>query len=219
MSIDQLRSEASQVASAGFGGYKMKIGMPDLMDDIDRVTSVREVLGDAVDLMVDANQGWDIATALEAGGRFDDLDIYWLEEPLDAEDIHGYALLTERLQVPIAAGETVFGVDGIKELIGARGADIVILDVARCGGPTGFLEAAKMAHDEGIDVTSHTFTEVSAHLMAACQPLGYVECVPGWWDQLWDAPPEIGNGQIHLKMTPGLGVNMRADLQTVEEFS
>src|SRR5699024_2489276 len=96
-SLDDVRDRASRSIEEGIGGIKIKVGLPDSAEDLRRVRAVREHIGDAVPLMVDANQQWDRTTALRMGRRFEDLDLVWIEEPLDAYDAEGHADLARAL--------------------------------------------------------------------------------------------------------------------------
>lgn len=117
----------------------------------------------------------------------------------------GSAEIARALDVPIATGETVYGVAGFRRLIEARAADIYMPDLMRCGGVTGFMRVASFADAHHVPVSSHTFTEVSAHLMAAVPNGTLVEYLPGWWDDLFEDAPEVRDGRMHLREDPGLG--------------
>jgi mandelate racemase len=208
-STGELVDEALEFEASGYGGYKMKVGLPDWHDDISRVAAVREALADRTRLFVDANQGWSVADACEAGAALDDLDVGWLEEPVDAEDLIGNAHVASRLTTPVANGETVFTVDGYRRLLDAGAADILMIDVSRCGGPTGFQQVASAAFAAGVEVTSHTFTEVSSQLIAAAPTGKLVEHVPGWWDALWAEPKRIDSGCLRLPSGTGIGARFR----------
>jgi len=83
-SIEQVKDNATRTLESGFGGIKIKVGLPDSAEDLRRVRAVREHLGDAVPFMVDANQQWDRSTAMRVGRRLEEFDLVWIEEPLDA---------------------------------------------------------------------------------------------------------------------------------------
>ena len=94
----------------GIGAIKLKVGQPDWKLDISRVTAVREALGDDVPLMVDANQQWDRPTAQRMGRIFEAFNLVWIEEPLDAYDAEGHAMLARSLDTSIATGEMLASV-------------------------------------------------------------------------------------------------------------
>src|SRR5215212_941645 len=91
----------------GFPGVKVKIGRADPREDEERVEAVRALIGDDVDLMVDANMAWDAAEALQRGRRLERFDLYWCEEPTIPEDVSGHARISRELDVPLAVGESL----------------------------------------------------------------------------------------------------------------
>jgi L-alanine-DL-glutamate epimerase-like enolase superfamily enzyme len=207
LSLDMagLLHEAGACADRGYRGYKMKVGLPDWHDDVARVAAVRRALDDELALMVDAHQGWSSTVALEAGRAFENLGLTWLEEPIRADDIAGQAELADLLAVPLAAGETTFGVRALTELVRCQAVDVLMLDLAKCGGPSAFCEAADMAAHAGVEVTAHTFTEVSVDLLAAAPTARFVEHVPGWWDALYDEPRPLRDGHLEAGAVAGAG--------------
>ena len=102
--IDQLSVNAAASIERGIGGIKLKVGQPDGKIDIQRVEAVRKHLGDHVPLMVDANQQWDRPTAQRMCRIFEQFNLVWIEEPLDAYDHEGHAALAATFDTPIATG-------------------------------------------------------------------------------------------------------------------
>ena len=110
-SIEQVMEKATASLESGIGGIKIKVGQPDWQTDLERVTAVREHLGDDVPLMVDANQQWDRRHArMRMGRELEQFDLVWIEEPLDAYDAEGHADLGRALDTPIATGEMLASV-------------------------------------------------------------------------------------------------------------
>jgi mandelate racemase len=204
-SKEELAEEAQALAEQGFAGYKIKIGHPDWRIDVDRVEYVMNAVGGSIPLMVDANQAWSVDRAISVGRILASLGVSWYEEPVAVQDVDGSARVTAAVDVPLATGETVFTRHGFQPLIEKRAADVLMPNVVRCGGPSQFMHVAGLAHTHRIPVSSHTYTEVSAHLMAACPNASMVEYIPGWWDGLFDDPPPIRAGVIQLPDRPGLG--------------
>lgn len=209
--VEELVEEALAAQADGFGHYKMRVGASDWRSDLARVAAVREALDPGTELLVDANQGWTRLTARAATYALDDLGLFWIEEPLPVDDVSGMAELAGRLRTPVAAGETVFGAEGLRPLIEARAASVLMPDLQHCGGPTGFLRAATAAELAGVPVSNHLFLETSVHLLAACSGALIVEHMPGWWDDLFEELPAIKGGMVAPRETPGLGVQFRAD--------
>ncbi len=206
LSVDELVAEGREIQSRGYAGYKLRVGGPDLATDIERVEAVRDALGFGYPLMVDANQGWSRVTALAACRALSNLNLTWIEEPLDCEDIEGLALLRRRSEVPVAAGETAYGVRGLSELIRADAVDFLQPDLMRCGGVTPFVSIANLASAANVAVMPHLYTDFSAHLMGLLPPGAMIEYLPGWFDHLF-GPPQIANGRL-TPGGPGLGLRL-----------
>jgi L-alanine-DL-glutamate epimerase-like enolase superfamily enzyme len=103
--LDQLLVNASASVAKGIGGIKLKVGQPDCDKDIERVSAVRQHLGERFPIMVDANQQWDRPTAQRMCRRLEPMNLVWIEEPLDAYDHEGHAALAAQFDTPIATGE------------------------------------------------------------------------------------------------------------------
>jgi mandelate racemase len=216
-SADELVEEALSVRDRGFGHYKMKVGHSDWRRDIERVERVRDAVGDRISLMVDANQAWSVQDAIAAGRVLADAGVVWFEEPIAVEDVKGCARVTAAVDMPVASGENLFTRHGFLPLVEHRAADVLMPDLMRSGGPSEFLQIAALAEAHRMPVSSHAFQEISAHLMAACPNAGLVEIIPGWSDHLFDTPPLVADGRIHLSERPGLGFKLAE--QAVREYS
>lgn len=205
-SIDEVKERASKSLADGIGGIKIKVGLPDSAEDIRRVSAVREHIGDAP-LMVDANQQWDRATALRMGRTLDELNLVWIEEPLDAYDVEGHARLTRTLDTPIATGEMLSSVAEHKALIDARACDIVQPDAPRVGGITQFMRLLTLADEAALGIAPHFAMEIHLHL-AACYPREtWVEHFD-WLDPLFNERLETKDGRMIVPGRPGLGITL-----------
>lgn len=205
-SLDEVKEAASASIDAGIGGIKIKVGLPDSAEDLHRVSAIREHVGD-VPLMVDANQQWDRTTALRLGRRLEDLDLVWIEEPLDAYDAEGHAALAHALDTPIATGEMLASVAEHERLIDARACDIIQPDAPRVGGITQFLRLLTLADRAGLDLAPHFAMEIHLHL-AACYPREpWVEHFD-WLDPLFNERLETRDGRMLVPERPGLGFTM-----------
>jgi L-alanine-DL-glutamate epimerase-like enolase superfamily enzyme len=211
LDVEELLEEASSFEEQGFRHYKMRVGSPDWRDDLARVTRVRETLDPETQLLVDANQGWSRIDALAATRALDELGLFWIEEPVSVDDHVGLGQIAASIDTPVAAGESVFGTEGLSPLIEHDAAAVLMPDLQHCGGPTGFLRAAVQAELAGLPVSNHLFLEVSIHLLAACPNRYVAEYMPGWWDDLYEQPPAIVDGHLRPGEEPGVGVRFRSD--------
>ncbi len=168
--LDELTEQVRRWLSAGHSRVKIKVGLPDLDEDLRRVAAVRQLIGPDRLLMVDANQLWDLPAARRAAKKLARYDIYWLEEPLPADDTRGYAQLRAGIDIPVAAGENLYSLAQFRDLILAGGCDFAQPNLCRVGGITPFLRIAEFASAFSIPVMPHLLPDISGQL-ARCLPL------------------------------------------------
>nr|WP_315594428.1 mandelate racemase/muconate lactonizing enzyme family protein [uncultured Cupriavidus sp.] len=205
--LDQLLVNAAASVERGIGGIKLKVGQPDGKIDIQRVSAVREKLGDGVPLMVDANQQWDRPTAQRMCRTFEAFNLVWIEEPLDAYDHEGHAALAQQFDTPIATGEMLTSAAEHWDLIRHRAADYLMPDAPRVGGITPFLKVCALAEHAGLMIAPHFAMELHVHLAAAYPREPWVEHFD-WLEPLFNERLEIGNGRIKVPTRPGLGLSI-----------
>ena len=223
----------------GLRAAKVRFHHPDWRDDLAVVEAVRRVLGNSMELMVDANQGWrmpgDLAprwslqTATDCARALEDFGVYWLEEPLDTHDVESYAALRSRSGVRIAAGEMVRCLPESRRLLAGGGVDVIQNDVVLAGGVTGCREIAELARRLGVVWSPHTWSTgfgllANLHVALALSNGEYLEVPfdpPAWTtarrDFMLPVPLEIeADGTIAAPPGPGLGVT--PDLAFLERF-
>ena len=205
--IEEVKERASQSLADGIGGIKIKVGHPDSRVDLARVTAVREHLGDDVPFMVDANQQWDRPTAMRLGRVFEQFNMVWIEEPLDAYDAEGHAQLARALDTSIATGEMLSSVAEHISLIDHRSVDIIQPDAPRIGGITPFLRLAHLADQAGLQLAPHFAMEIHLHLAAAYPREPWVEHFE-WLNPLFNERLETRDGRMLVPNRPGLGVTL-----------
>lgn len=203
----EISEQAQKSLAAGIGGIKMKVGLPDTAEDLRRVAAVRESIGPDVPLIVDANQQWDRSTARRIGRMLEEFNLTWIEEPLDAYDTAGHAMLASTLDTPIATGEMLASVMEHERLISARACDIIQPDAPRVGGITQFLQLATLAHHAGLQLAPHFAMEIHLHLAAAYPHEPWVEHFD-WLDPLFEEHLEIAEGRMFVPDRPGLGMTL-----------
>lgn len=206
----RVAEEALAFVALGFKAVKIRFGRRDPVLDLAVLDTVRRAVGDDVSLMVDVNQGWSRELARRYGRRLADYNIEWLEEPLPAEDIEGLAALRRELPFPITAGENAYMPDGIRALVEARAVSVLMPDLQRVGGVTGWVRANALAEAWRLPITSHLFPEISVHLLAASQMAGPLEWVT-WMEPLVEEPLEVRDGAVKVPERPGLGISFDQD--------
>lgn len=205
--VDQLVVNAQASVARGIGGIKLKVGQPDGAADIARLTAVRQQLGDAVPIMVDANQQWDRPTAQRMCRIFEQFNLVWIEEPLDAYDFEGHAALAAQFDTPIATGEMLTSTQEHFELIRHRAADYLMPDGPRVGGITPFLKIAAQAEHAGLMLGPHFAMELHVHLGAIYPTEPWVEHFD-WLEPLFNERLEIRDGRMLVPTRPGLGLSL-----------
>lgn len=205
--LDELKRNASASLERGIGGIKLKVGQPDCALDIRRVEAMRAHLGDAAPIMVDANQQWDRPTAQRMCRVFEEFNLVWIEEPLDAYDHEGHAALAARFDTPIATGEMLTSAAEHGDLIRHRSADFLMPDAPRVGGITPFLQIAAQAELAHLSLAPHFAMELHVHLAATCANEPWVEHFD-WLEPLFNERLEIANGRMLVPTRPGLGLSL-----------
>ncbi|MFO0991239.1 MAG: mandelate racemase/muconate lactonizing enzyme family protein [Hyphomicrobiales bacterium] len=173
---------AQAVVAQGFSA--VKLGWPPfgLAPDHDEaiVRALRDAVGPSVDLLIDAGMAWDLTAARARAERLRIYDLFWLEEPFAAYDIHSYARFRTEAGIPIAAGEMAASASELRRLIDSRCIDVLQIDVSRTG-LTQAAQIAQHANRQGIAIVNHTYSYIanaaaSAQLMAATSAISLFEC-------------------------------------------
>jgi mandelate racemase len=211
----QLADEAEKLLAGGFRAVKLRLGYPTLKEDLVALDAVRKRLGSEIAVMVDYNQALSLAQALARGRALDQQGIYWLEEPIRHDDYAGNARLVRELKTPIQIGENFSESSAMAAALAAGAADYVMPDLERIGGVTGWLRAAGVAATHRIEMSSHLYPEVSAHLLAATPTCHFLEYVD-WADKILAEPLEIVDGFAIVPQRPGNGLVW--DKKAVEKY-
>lgn len=189
----------------------------DRATDIALVREARKGLGDDADLMIDAGLVWDAKTAIQRARAFRDYDIFWLEEPLAADDYKGYRKLSRATDIRIAAGEEESGRAGFVRLMDEGQIDLIQVDLTRCGGFTEAMKIASLAQDRGIPVVNHGFTTY-INVAAA---IHFLNCVSSSFimefvveeettlrDEVTRQRIRAREGMVDMLNEPGLGLDL-----------
>jgi mandelate racemase len=205
MPVDALADEAEKLLVGGFGAIKLRLGYPTLAEDLAAVHAVKRRIPTGVALMVDYNQALGAEEALMRGRALDREGIAWLEEPIRHDDYAGAAMLARELDVPVQIGENFSLPAGMQAALEARACDLVMPDLERIGGVTGWRAAAKLAAERNIKMSSHLYSEASAHLLAATPTCHFLEYMD-WADKVLVDPLTIESGHAVVSDRPGSGI-------------
>ncbi len=218
-----VRPLVTPLLRSGVTAFKLKVGFGEEADQRN-LMEVREQIGPDGILLTDANQAWDLTTALQMAAMLAEVDVYWLEEPIPTDQLAEMARLRAQVPFRIAGGENVYGCEGFRRLLDAGAVDIIQPDICKTGGLTETRTICSMAAARGVPYAPHYFGSAigliaSLHLFAA---------TPGGWMMELDANPnplreELGgdavapkNGCLPVPTGPGLG--LVPDQRTIERY-
>lgn len=208
---DGMIEKAERFVAQGFDAIKMQVAHLFTHDqDVTNTRDMRTALGPDIKIMIDVNQGWTKDQAIAFGEQIADQDIYWLEEPVMADDFDGYHQIADAISTPLAGGENNFTTHDFKPFFQAGKVAFLQPDIMR-GGYTELRRIAKHAEASGQTINPHLFPELSVHLNAAIPNGLWLEYM-GWHDHLWVEPLLPVNGTITPPDRPGHGMVFRPDL-------
>ena len=215
MAPEAAADEAEKLLEGGFHAVKLRLGHPSPAADLAAVRAVRKRLPDSVELMVDYNQALTFVQALERGRALDSEGVAWIEEPIRHDDFRNCAELAATLATPIQIGENFSLPEQMHEAILAKACDLVMPDLERIGGVSGWQRATVLAASGKKPMSSHLFPETSAHLLAVTPTCHYLEYVD-WASAILAEPLRIVGGEAVIPDRPGTGVAW--DEKAVERY-
>lgn len=239
VTADERVERCHALVERGIGAVKLRLRGERWREDLAVVEAVRDALGARLEVLVDANQGWrmpgdrtprwDVGTAAACARELEGLGVYWLEEPLPADDPDGYAALREATDIRLAAGEMVRSVGEARDLVVRGRVDVAQADALFVGGLGGCRSIAELCASHGRAWSPHTWSNglglvANLHGALACSTVPWVEVPydpPAWSperrDWLLDTPVEIApDGTIRPPDGPGLGVEL--DFERLEAW-
>ena len=223
MELSKLAAEAKRYKDDGYRAMKLRFGWGPadgaggMQRNLELVRTVRESVGDSVDVMADAYMGWTLDYAKRMLPLLESFHLRWLEEPVIPDDIHGYAELKSYGRIPIAGGEHEFTLYGFRELLEARALDYIQFDTNRVGGITQARKIAALAEAYSVPVIPHAGQMHNSHIvmaslnspMAEYFPIVDVEVGNELFWYVFQGEPKAKDGCIDLDdNTPGLGLTI-----------
>jgi len=204
--LKMLAGTGPKLVEQGYRAMKFRLGAEKTAAaELDRVRVLREAVGPDIDLMIDINQGWSVDQAIGIGRHLADYGIYWLEDPTQHEDYPGLARIAAALDTPIAAGEYHFGIPPFRHMLEQRSIDIVMADLMRAGGISGFMKAGHLAEAFNLPIVTHLAPEILIHPLAALSNGLTAEWMP-WSTGMFKELPKLEHGELLLPDRPGLGL-------------
>lgn len=206
-------AEAVELVEEGYRAVKLRLGYPTLAEDLNAVRAVRDAIGPEVEIVVDYNQ---LLTTDEAARRCAAIDaqgLGWIEEPIVHDDFASCAVLAKTLSTPIQLGENFLGPHAVRQALDSHACDLMMFDLQRIGGVSGWRAAATIAAAAGVPVSSHLFPEVSVHLLAATPTRDRLEMVD-WANPILEEPLAVREGMVAPHEAAGTGVRWNEDAVT-----
>jgi len=216
------RSVQDNVVKAGHKAFKIQLGRSAASGgyraDIDVARVCREAAGPGIEMGADVNSAYDAATAIKVCHEIARYDLAFIEEPVYPDDIDGYELIRRSQPIPLAGGESEFGIFGFREILRRRAMDIVQPDVARIGGFTAAMRLGALVHAHNVRYAPHTGFSCGVAQLAS---LHLAAAVPNLWRseqmfitenplaEIFTAPlPTPANGEVRLPTAAGLGLEL-----------
>ncbi|MGE7091138.1 mandelate racemase/muconate lactonizing enzyme family protein [Lysinibacillus sp. NPDC048646] len=220
---EEMADEAAKRVEMGYESFKMKVGT-EVKHDVARIKAVRERVGEDIAIRVDVNQGWgNASTTLQGLHALKDLNLDWLEQPVDSEDIDGMVEIKSKSAITLMIDEGLRGVREMREIIAKRAADKVNIKLMKCGGIYPAMKLAVMAEMAGIECQIGSMVESSVgsaagfhvafskKIMTSVELTGPLKFSKDIGNLHYDVP------FICLTEKPGLGVDV--DDEVIKELS
>jgi len=229
--LNQLAAEAKRYKDEGYQAMKLRFGWgpadgaAGMQHNVALVRTVREAVGEGIDVMADAYMGWTLDYAKRMLPLLEPFYLRWLEEPIIPDDLHGYAELKSVSRIPIAGGEHEFTLYGYHDLLEAHALDYIQFDTNRVGGITQARKIAALAEAYSVPVIPHAgqmhnFHVVMASLnspMAEYFPVVDVEVGNELFWYIFEGEPKAKGGFVDLdENVPGLGLKINE--KALEKF-
>ena len=221
--LGEMQKEAQSYLDQGFTAMKMRFGYgpkdgpQGMRENLNSVAAIREVIGDDVDLMLVCYMGWILEYTKRMLPKLEKFEPRWLEEPVLADDIDGYAELNQMTSIPISGGEHEFTSYGFKQLLDKRAVSVIQYDTNRVGGITAAHKINALAEAYSVPVIPHAGQMHNYHLtmstlaspMSEYFPVNDVEVGNELFYYIFDGDPTPVNGFIDLdEHKPGLGLTL-----------
>ncbi len=209
--LSQFSKALESAFDEGFSAAKIKVGRSSLQDDVKRIKAAMQIAGSNRDIMVDANQKFDVAEAIIRGKVYQEMGCYWYEEPTVPYDHAGYAQIAAELEMRVAGGENEYTKYEFADLISRRCVDVVQPDGRRAGGVSEWMELGALADAARLPVASHGGGPANLQMLLAmpnaiCMEAGSFKGRSETIEQL-----RMADSAVAAPVNPGMGTELRPD--------
>jgi L-alanine-DL-glutamate epimerase-like enolase superfamily enzyme len=193
--LSHYKRQLTNAMEQGYRAVKIKVGRSSIDEDVRRIRLAFDVVGKGRRVMVDANQVFNRNEALRRGRVYQEMGCFWYEEPLPPQDVEGFAMLAQQLDMRIATGENLNTKYAFNDLIARKAADVVQPDNRRAGGVTEWMEIAAIADANGLEVASHGGGSTNLNMLLAMPNAIYMET---------SGPRKMIEGEVPAPEDPGM---------------
>ena len=205
----EFAKQCTDAFEEGFRAVKLKVGRDSLEDDVKRIKLIKNVLGDTFRIMVDANCAFDEMEAMRRGRVYQELGIFWFEEPMQPYMRDSHVRLAAALDIPIATGENYFTRHQFYDVIKAGAVDIVQPDNRRAGGVTEWLDIAAISEAAGLKLASHGGGAANVNILCAIPNAIYMESGSlKHENERSSIQLKMVDGEVLLPDEPGMGTDV-----------
>lgn len=216
-SKDELVGEALEMVRRGYKQIKLKVGVEggkNIREDVRRICAVRDAIGPDIGIMVDANNAFTAATAIQLAERLEELDIIFFEEPVFADDIPGLARFRAMSHIPVGTGEHEYTRFGVRDLLMNNAVDYLQCDITRCGGVTEMQKIIALSQAWNIYFAPHGMEYMHMHLLSPAPNGVYLERL-FMFEEVSELAfinaPQPKNGILAIPEVSGLGLKLNYD--------